>query len=118
MIPWRLIFLVLGIVLLLFFIGMNYDNSAKVQLWFGETGTINTNVVYVIAAGFLLGVFVSFPFIFKRKVIYLDLSKERLKDRKREKNKNLKNTSLMDSTSKGEKVYQMEEIDPHFKSLK
>lgn len=113
MIPWKLIFVVLGVVLLLFFVGMNYDHSAEVRLWFGESGVINTNVVYLLTAGFLLGFFVSLPFILKRKRVYIDLSKERIKEQRKEKKRDTKRVLSSSSSPSSD-----DEVDPYFKSLK
>ncbi len=83
MIPWRFIAIIFVFTLFVTFIGVNLENEAKINYFFGEGAAVTTNIVFVVFFSFLLGVFVTLPLVFKRKILYYHKPIKAEKDKKK-----------------------------------
>jgi len=90
--PWRLIGIIVVMVLLLGFIGMNLDNYCPLNLGFR---TFYGVPVYVtVLASFVLGMFFSLPFF-----IFLILKKKRKYEEELQKSRQVNNIPEQNSSS-------------------
>ena len=98
MVPWRFIFSIIMLFLLLFFLGLNINNKAQIRYWFGsdkevtiseassgdvatgvytkKRGEVDIPVIFALFGAFLVGVLVTLPLVFKKKIQYIDMAKE------------------------------------------
>lgn len=106
MIPWRFLVTILIIILLATFVGMNFDNSAEIRFWFGEKGEVTLNVVLALFGAFLVGVAITLPYVFRKRIHYVDMSKEKLKKEKAAKKagKSADSQTLYNATHTAPKV--------------
>ena len=100
MIPWKFIVTIVGLVLLIFFVGLNLENSAEIRYWFGEKGEQEMNVLFALFGSFMIGIVVTLPYVFKKKVHYIDFSKEKIKKTKVDKKIKVAKESEIEPTSK------------------
>ena len=96
MVPWRFIFSIFMLFVLLFFVGLNINNRAEIRYWFGsdkeisnieieptkegipsrKKGEVDVPVIFALFGAFLVGVLVTLPLVFKKKIQYIDMARE------------------------------------------
>lgn len=82
MIPWKLIVSLIGAFILILFVVINGQNTAEIRFWFGDKGEQEMNVILALLGAFFTGVLVTLPYVFKKRVHYIDLSREKRKQEK------------------------------------
>ncbi|MDA3851435.1 MAG: hypothetical protein PF447_09200 [Spirochaetaceae bacterium] len=100
--PLRMIFFILALMVLVCFVGLNWDNSSNIDLWFNQGIHFeNVSIVLSFLVVYLLGILSSIPF-------WVDLSlRKKHKAKKQEK----KIQALQTKTTKVEEENPTEVIE-------